>query len=288
MRLYRFVSVVMLVLCSCACIAQPGYAASDSGKYANEVSAWIEHATSHGNFAGVETSGPEFEALQKIGPNVLPALFFVLRETEDRHVRWSLFGAIHGIGRVFVYKHYDNPKDWYAPEDYENPSLIESATKSPLILKCVDGWKQDQEWKEEAKLLLQWWDDREIDRINQITLASLRSLERRLKTDEGFNEKSLLDRVRIREGRTVWSFGVYALPSIVREIGQSDTPELFCIFLGNAARDEYVPFYESKGALYPSRKEKVEYIKRWWKDEKSKYSELTDLYKEIDSAVQEL
>lgn len=58
---------------------------SKTTDYAPEIQAWPEYVDEYGNFAGVETSGPEFEVIEAAGPNALPDLMRALQDTTSVH-----------------------------------------------------------------------------------------------------------------------------------------------------------------------------------------------------------
>lgn len=278
--LIRFVCLVLVIATSTV-----AYTDEQAVGYDAEISAWLDFVMKHGNLAGVETSGAEFEALKVAGPNVLPDLMRALGSTQDYRLQFALTQAISVITGIKIYQFREDP-----PPQYENPTFIPDATAASLVYHGQDQVGTIENLAECSRLLTSWWGPASRNRAKRTVNTFLNELDIRRKEESGFMVKPLLQRSLGREGKFILSYGIYGLPEIIRSVGETNSPEVFCIFLNSSrnVRNDYTLYYESEGALWPSTKEKIEYIRTWWTRERPRYTRLDDLAGEIDKAVEAL
>jgi hypothetical protein len=95
---------------------------------------------------------------------------------------------------------------------------------------------------------------------------------------------NVVERIDPRSISPVRRYGVYAVPFIAESLQKRDSPELFAAFLIiTDETDLYARFLENPSQLFPTRDEKLAFVKGWAARNAGKLDKLKDLHENIRS-----
>ena len=281
-RIKKNMILTMLLFC-------PFVALADS-EVQEKLSLWRNHIITKGNWAGVEIND-DFHSLANMGPNILPEVFAAYQNEESTHVLYYYGMLIKVLAHFDFYAYSREPLIivgyQYQDLSKEKPFLsIEYAADGLSVLRGKDMvlMKRDK--------LLQWWNQRNSFTKRKDALSEIRSFT-------GKTRKEHLDfnKVKARNFFKTRVYGIYNIPHYIDLIDQDNNPFVFCEFLRISNHPEFQAFDMTKDLVsngfkveerYQTRESKIDLICEWWNEEKNKYTNLENLYNEINQKVERI
>lgn len=277
------------------CLILSNTAAKADPNIMQEISLWREHIIKKEKYVLKEADyyNEASVNLAKRGPNILPDLFAAYEGEKDPNVLYCYEGLISRIGHFRFYRYSTKPlmhggKNYQCLDTNNLPFLNMEVGENRLsVLPQVEAikYKRDK--------LVQWWSQhnsftKRIDALEKIRAVTGRQKEQVL----------ALDNVKKREFNKFEVFGIYNIPYYIDAIEQDNNPAVLVEFLRVGNNPEYsrlfqmhydlAAFAHIADSAYPEKSQKIALVYDWWSENKEKFSNLSDLYNEINQRVEKL
>ena len=240
-RLLLIMLIMLIVAFADVCIADT---------FDERYESWRQYVLEFGDYAGMELSGDEAQALIMMGPNITHKIITKICEEGNMHMQWALQMLLRRVAGITFPNYLSTPSELAQNRD----------------LACQ--WDREQAFKKEQHFDELWLTFAEQDRHGE------------------FMGRSFLDRVKSDQIKAISKHGIFALPFCIKTVRDENSSEMFAVFLKVSRRSsDYDLFYKDPTALLSRKEQKLEYIVGWWSAEKTRYINLSALYKRIDDLV---
>ncbi|MHC4656645.1 MAG: hypothetical protein ACYTDW_12575 [Planctomycetota bacterium] len=263
---------------------------SSASEAQERLALWRAHILSKGNLGGVEYNSDDFRALVQMGPNCLPEVFSAYRQEADPHVLYYYSGLIRRIAHFNVFRYSKEPLkiNGYELQCTENIPFLSiqigknglSVLPHPLYITVT----KDK--------LVKWWEQRASFLKRDQIATKIRAA-----TGKSHQEFLEYDKIKAQQLFKLSVYGIYNIPYFLDIIDQDNNPIIFCEFLRISGHPEYNALRMTSDVVantwkadgkYPTRELKVKLICDWWKKAAKTYTNLGNLYSEIDRRIKKL
>ncbi len=260
---------------------------SPASQVTDRLSLWREHIVNKGNFGGVEFSSEHFRALVEMGPNSLPEVFEAYRTEEDPHVLNYYRILIERVAHFNFFRYSRKPLkvmgyQYQCTEDIPFLSMEVREKALPAVRYPKRAFMQKDK-------LIAWWDRRETFLLRTDFIDNVREI-----TGNSIQQFRSYDQQKTRRFHKLRCFGIYNIPYFIDTIEQDNNPIIFCEFLRTTNHQLYQQLEMGNGLtsdirkvsdLYPTSSAKIALICDWWSDVNKTYSNLEQLFSQIDTRV---
>jgi len=273
--------LIILVLC--------GMNVNADSNILKEIELWREHIVTKGNLGGVEFND-NYKNLEQMGPNILPDLLMAYEKEHNPHVLYYYEGLLRRVGH-FEFFEYSKEQIMFMGRNYQ----VQDVNDIPFLSMEVGHKRQPvlpmfERINFQRDKLVQWWAQRD-------TFARRTNALEKIRTISGRSNEPFLAFTNTQERQfyKLKVYGIYNIPYYIDLIKEDNNPVVFVEFLRITNHSEYnkrfqmmynlAEFSRTADHAYPDKKAKMDIICQWWTNTKQTYTNLPELYAEIERRI---